>query len=141
MLLGLQRNSVSEGTNYVKMPVWKAFVIGLSQAFAILPGISRSGSTIATGAMLGLNRESAATFSFLLAIPAIGGAMLLQIIGVEGFSMPISQALLGIGISFVVGLVSLSVLIRMLGAGKLHWFAAWLFPLGAAVIIWQCLAS
>ncbi len=137
LLLGLAKTRDSAGEEFTEISLSKAFAIGMAQAFAILPGISRSGATIATGVMLGLRREAAATFSFLLAIPVIGGAMLLQIVKTKGFYMPIEQALLGIGVSFVVGLVSLALLVRLLSAGKLHWFAFWLIPLGFTVVAWQ----
>ncbi len=136
MLLGLQRMKAGE-LEYQKLPAWKAVVVGLAQAFAILPGISRSGSTIVMGVWLGMRREAAATFSFLMAIPVIGGAMLLEVIDSGGFTMPWQLALLGIGLSFVVGYFSLSVLVRLLDSGKLHWFAYWLIPFGLAIVVWQ----
>ncbi len=119
----------------------KAFVIGLLQAFAILPGVSRSGSTISAGLGCGLQREEAAAFSFLLAIPVIGGAGILDLknllsAGGNG-STPILALEIGAAVSFVVGLAALSWLVNWIRKGHLHWFACWLIPLGAAVIVWQ----
>ena len=118
----------------------RALLIGVFQAFAILPGISRSGATIVAGLGSGLRRDEAATFSFLLAIPAIGGGGLLEVVKLlkqEPGSMPL--AVLGVGalVSFVVGLISLSWLVRWLQQGELYRFAWWVIPLGAVVIVWQ----
>ncbi len=123
-----------------------AALIGLSQACAILPGLSRSGTTISAGIRLGLAPTAAATFSFLMAIPVIGGACLLEIVKLakEGaFNAStggtISLVHLGIGaaVSYTVGLVSLWLLVKWLERGRFQYFAAWCIPLGIGVIIWQ----
>jgi undecaprenyl-diphosphatase len=122
------------------MKYWQAFLIGIGQAAAIMPGLSRSGATISAGLRLGLSRDSAATFSFLLAIPVIGGACFLEIRSLlqqATFVTPPSYLAIGAVISFVVGLVSLIWLIRLLERGRLHYFACWCIPLGVAVIVWQ----
>jgi undecaprenyl-diphosphatase len=126
---------------YRDLPWWKALLIGIAQATAILPGLSRSGSTIAAALGLGMKRSAAASFSFLLAIPALIGA------GVyEGYSMlkdrePLSTSptnlAIGAAVSFVVGLVALKSLDALLQRGKLHWFGWYCIALGAAVIVWQ----
>ncbi len=121
----------------------RAFVIGLFQALAILPGVSRSGSTISASIAVGLRRDEAAAFSFLLAIPAIAGAALLE--GYQRIKTPPDAtfaAMLAVGalVSFLVGLLALAWLLRWLQQGRLHWFAWWVFGLGAAVIAWQLLA-
>lgn len=122
----------------------KALVIGLFQAAAILPGISRSGSTIVGGLLCGLRRDEAAALAFLLAIPAIGGAGVLEALHL--FSQPaaaMSVPVLALGgvLSTVVGYVSLAWLVRWLQQGHLHWFAWWVIPLGPTVIVWQLLAG
>lgn len=107
---------------------------------AIFPGLSHSGATISTGLRLGLSRESAATFSFLLAIPAIGGACLLETISLARdatWVTPLTYLVLGAGVSFVTGLVSLVWLIRVLRGGRIQYFAWWCIPLGVAVVVWQ----
>jgi len=119
-----------------------ALLIGVSQAVAILPGISRSGATIMAGLACGLKREEAATFSFLLAIPAIGGAGLLELACLlRAPSDSISLGFLGLGavLSFAVGLASLAWLLRWLQKGYLHHFAWWVLLLGPAVIAWTLL--
>ena len=128
---------------YEKMNYGSVILIGLAQAFALLPGISRSGSTIVMASALGLSRQSAATFSFLLAIPAILGATVLElkdIVDAGTTETPISLLLLGMVIAFVVGWFSLAWLVKWLEAGKLHWFAWYLIPFGAIVVIWQLMS-
>jgi undecaprenyl-diphosphatase len=129
--------------DYRDLPWWKTLCIGLAQASAILPGLSRSGSTISTGLALGLSRQSAATFSFLMAVPVIAGAGIL-----EAFSMwkkndfsaggiAIPHLLAGILVSFLVGLAAIWVLVRVLEAGRLRWFAIYCIVLGLVIIVWQ----
>ena len=120
----------------------EALLIGVFQAFAILPGISRSGATIVAGLACGLRRDEAAAFSFLLAIPAIGGAGLLETIELlsqPANATPLAALAVGALVSFAVGLASLWWLVRWLRQGGLHYFAWWVIPLGLAVIAWQLL--
>jgi undecaprenyl-diphosphatase len=133
-------------TEYSKLSMLGALWIGLVQAFAILPGISRSGTTIAAGLTTGLSRRSAATFSFLLAIPAIGGAIVLDMKDQLGDfvspthndgSTPIVFLAIGVFISFVVGLAALSWVVKWLERGRLQYFAYWCIPVGLAAVIWQ----
>ncbi len=119
---------------------WKAaLLIGVFQAFALMPGISRSGFTILAGVMIGLKHKSAATFSFLLAIPAILGATVLELLDLAKHPSqePTGMVLLATLVAFVVGLGALALLVKMLDQGKLHWFALWVLPLGLLVIIWE----
>lgn len=123
----------------------EALLIGFAQAFAVLPGISRSGATIVAGLARGMRRDEAAAFSFLLAIPAIAGGGVLHLL--EFFSSdspPPAQIsagllLLGAAISFAVGLAALAWLIRWIEQGRLYLFAWWVLILGPVVIIWQLL--
>ena len=128
-----------EQHEYQNLSYLQAFGIGLFQAAAILPGLSRSGWTIAGGMLLGLRREAATTFSFLLAIPVIGGATLLELRDWSLAGEAISLPLLGFGaaVAFAVGLVALWLLVRIVERGRLAWFACWLFPLGIGVLVWQ----
>lgn len=128
------------GQDYVDMNWHQALLIGIFQAVAILPGISRSGATIVAGLAIGMNRKSSATFAFLLAIPAIAGAGVLglkDVLGSGTFTTPPGVLLLGASISFLVGLFSLWWLIRLVESGRLAVFAYWLIPLGVAVTLWQ----
>ena len=119
-----------------EIPLTKALLIGIAQAVAITPGISRSGSTIAAGLKVNLKKADCARFSFLLAIPAIGGAMVLEL--KDLFSAPgditsgdIMVWLFGFIIAAVVGYFSLKLLLGMLQKGKLQYFAWYL--LGASI--------
>ena len=125
---------------------WKqALGIGAAQAVALMPGISRSGSTIAAGLLAGLTPEAAAEFSFLLAIPAIGGAAFLETVklfrnGLGGVGDPGGLAL-GFVVAAAVGYISLALLLKVLRRGKLAVFAAYLVLIAAAVLIRQIVTA
>jgi undecaprenyl-diphosphatase len=127
--------------DYAKLSYRQALVIGAFQAFALLPGISRSGSTIVAGLLAGLKRGDAATFSFLLAIPAIVLATawetLKLITGRESQQTEWSMLIGGAVVAFVVGVVALTTLLKLLNRGKIHWFAWWCIPVGSAAVVWQ----
>ena len=108
----------------------KGFCIGLAQALAIIPGISRSGATICTGLMMGLSSEEAARFSFLLAIPAIAGAGFLTAIEIDEISIGMNVMAVGLLSSFLVGLVALKWLLNLLKTGKFYWFGVYCLLLG-----------
>lgn len=109
--------------------------IGTMQAIAILPGVSRSGSTINSGLMRGLSRESAFTFSFYLSIPAILGALIFKIKDVSSFSSAeVSLSLIGMAISAVVGYLSLRMLEKIIKSASLFKFSLYCFILGLVII-------
>jgi len=117
----------------------KAFIIGIVQGLAIIPGISRSGSTISTGLLLGVDRETAARYSFLLSIPAILGAGLLSL--KDGFSQTtpvIWTSLLGAVTAAIVGYGALKSLLHLVKKGRLYVFApyCWLVGLLAILFSW-----
>lgn len=129
---------------WTQLGLREAFWIGLAQALALLPGISRSGLTIVAGLALGLLPAEAATFSFLLAIPVIAGAGMLetlQLLHQPCPSAPWSELLLGMALSFLVGWAALGWLVQWLQRGRLYWFAYWLFTIGPLVILWQILQN
>ncbi len=141
VMLVVLRRLTAQGGLYQAMSLTAAFVVGCFQAFAILPGISRSGSTILGGRLMGLSNEDSVTFSFLLAIPAIFGATLLSVKDVYlqytssgQIEFSIIQLVLGALISFVVGIGALYWLIGWSRKDRLHWFAWWCFPVGIAAI-------
>jgi len=108
-------------------------IIGVVQGLAIIPGISRSGATIATGLYLGMNRETAARYSFLLSIPAISGAGLLGALDLAaGGGLPIHVILAGLTASAVVGYASLTLLVWLVGRGRLYMFAPYCVLAGLA---------
>jgi undecaprenyl-diphosphatase len=118
---------------------WRsALVIGLAQAVAILPGCSRSGWTIATGLLAGLGFARAAEFSFLLSIPAVLGATLLELLKQPvpltfNFLAPL---VIGAATAFVSGWLALKLLIGILGRGAFHRFAYYLLPAGLAAFVY-----
>lgn len=121
---------------------WHAFVIGIAQALAVLPGLSRSGSTIATGLLLGNKKERLAQFSFLMVIPPILGEALLDVKDMA--EMGVSQAMAGISTlslavgfiaAFVCGCLACKWMINIVKKGKLIWFALYCAVVGLATII------
>lgn len=119
---------------------WQAFVVGIAQAFAVAPGISRSGSTIATGLLTGVRRESMAQFSFLMVlIPIIGEQsldLLKAAIGAESFggvgALPL---VLGFVSAFLSGLFACKVMIALVKKAKLMWFALYCLLVAALIFI------
>ena len=121
----------------------KAFIIGISQAVAVLPGISRSGSTIATGLLLGIDRAKMARFSFLMVIPPIVGATLLELKDLaeapEGsHAIELLPLVLGFLAAFSAGLIACKWMISIVKKGKIQYFAAYCFIVGliAIAIAW-----
>jgi len=108
----------------------QAFIIGISQMFAILPGISRSGSTIITGKILKLKPEDAARFSFLIMLPAVGGATLLELKDFSAASVSAGAMIWGVITSFVIGFLALKILLEFVKEYRLHYFAYYCFALG-----------
>jgi undecaprenyl-diphosphatase len=114
------------------MTWFDALVIGMVQAVAILPGLSRSGSTIVAGLFRKLRRDEAAVFSFLLAIPVIGGGGILELKGLlkpntDPDSPAVHLLLIGMLVSCAVGIAALVWLLDWLKKGQLWYFAVWLF--------------
>ncbi len=105
-------------------------LIGLTQAFAMIPGISRSGMTISTGLALGLSGKDAAKFSFLLAIPVIAGAGLLTVLDTQPGIIMMPQLLLAFFSAFIVGTISLKWLLGLLERGKFHRFGYYCIMVG-----------
>jgi undecaprenyl-diphosphatase len=116
----------------------KAFIIGIVQGLAIIPGISRSGSTISTGLLLGVDRETAARYSFLLSIPAIVGAGLLSL--KDGFSQTdpiIWMSLTGAVTAGLIGYGALKSLLHMVKKGRLYVFAPYCWLVGILAILFS----
>jgi undecaprenyl-diphosphatase len=115
-----------------------ALIIGVAQAIAILPGCSRSGWTITTGLLLGVGFAEAAEYSFVLSIPAILGALVLQLVKEPGALSAGSPAPLVIGVvaALFAGLIALKLLIGILTVGAFHRFAYYLLPVGIAAFVY-----
>lgn len=119
---------------YSRIGPARGALIGLAQGIGVLPGISRSGITISAGLAAGLDRDTAGEFAFLLAIPAIAGALLLELKDLSELGASVAPAPLAIGFlaAFGAGLAALSVLMPLVRKGRLAWFAAYLIPAGLA---------
>ncbi|MBU0981511.1 undecaprenyl-diphosphate phosphatase [Patescibacteria group bacterium] len=118
-----------------KMTWPKVLAIGIAQAVALIPGVSRSGSTIFTGKMLGLKREEAARFSFMLGSIAIAGAGLLTAFDLSEISLSISTLSAGFIAAFLSGLAAVSWLMKFLKKHPLYIFGVYLLTLGAITVI------
>ncbi len=120
---------------------WRfALFIGAAQGLAAFPGISRSGTTIAAALLLGIDRKDSARFSFLISIPAILGAVLLEadtLLMIRGAHIP--AVVLGTLTAGVVGYLALRLLLRWLDSGRLHLFYYYVLPLGISGIAWSLL--
>ncbi len=113
-----------------------SFIVGVAQAFAVVPGISRSGSTIATGLMLGEGRATIARFSFLMVLVPIMGEAMLQILGGEvSFSRDGLPLLVGFLSAYLSGLFACRVMIRIVSGGKLYYFAIYCAIVGLTAIL------
>ncbi|MCQ2575389.1 MAG: undecaprenyl-diphosphate phosphatase [Treponema sp.] len=115
----------------------QSIVIGFMQGFGTLPGISRSGSTISGALFSGVNRAAAGEFSFIVSIPAILGAFILELkdIGDVKETVGFWPIFAGCLTAFVVGYFSLYLLMKLIKKGKLSWFAAYLIPVGILGLI------
>ena len=123
---------------YNRLTPKNAFIIGTVQGLAIIPGISRSGSTISIALMLGIDREMAARYSFLLSIPAIIGAGLLSVKDdLFQTNLAIGTALLGAFTAALVGYAALKALLQMVKKGRLHVFAPYCWLVGVLAIIFS----
>ncbi len=117
-----------------------AILVGLAQGFAIIPGISRSGSTITASLIQGLEKEDAARFSFILSIPVIGGAGLLKItdavsVGVNNFNL--TAMILGILSAIISGYIAIRYFIYILKKQKLIYFSYYCWILGTIILIYE----
>lgn len=115
----------------------QAFVVGLGQALAVIPGLSRSGTTIATGLLCGVKRENVAQFSFLMVIVPILGEAFLDVVGGDFAATSIGLLPLAVGFlsAFASGLFACKVMIALVKKARLKWFALYCALVGAAVIV------
>ncbi|MBQ5653477.1 MAG: undecaprenyl-diphosphate phosphatase, partial [Alistipes sp.] len=114
-----------------------AFIIGIAQAAATMPGLSRSGSTIATGLLLGNEKSSVAHFSFIMVIPVILGKMLLDILSGEmaAMAVPTEALVSGFLAAFISGALACKFMIEIVKRGKLIWFALYCAIMGLICLI------
>ena len=134
-LLWLTRRIRIGGRPVTQTTFKEALIIGIIQGLAILPGISRSGSTISTALFLGIDRKVAGRYSFLLSIPAIVGALVLGLDEPElQTSIPLGTIIAGSLISAMVGWLALVVLLRVVDRGQLHRFAPYCWLVGIVTL-------
>ncbi|MCB9637556.1 MAG: undecaprenyl-diphosphate phosphatase [Myxococcales bacterium] len=112
-----------------------ALIIGIAQGLAITPGISRSGTTIAFALIVGMRRDEAARFSFLLAIPAIAGAALLELRKLHGLDGLLPFLVGGVAAA-VTGFFALVWLLKLVRKGKLYWFTPYLWTLATVLLVY-----
>ena len=117
---------------------WKqAFIVGLGQACAVIPGLSRSGTTISTGLLCGMKREVVAQFSFLMVLVPILGEAFLDVVGGDMAASAAGAPALAIGFiaAFLSGLFACKAMIALVKKAKLKWFALYCAVVGAAVVV------
>ena len=126
---------VKKGGKPLEQMGWvDAVLIGIAQGAAIIPGISRSGATVSTGVFCGLDRELSGRFSFLLSIPAILGATLLEFKKVD-MVLGIETILIGTAVAFGMGILSLTFLMKIINKGKIFNFSYYCCGMGILMII------
>lgn len=125
-------NTYRNGISY-----WQAFAVGLGQAFAVIPGLSRSGTTISTGLICGVKREVMAQFSFLMVLVPILGETFLELVGGEfgASSVGALHLVLGFISAFLSGLFACKVMIALVKRAKLSWFALYCLIAAASIFI------
>jgi undecaprenyl-diphosphatase len=124
--------------NSRKVNFWRALVIGVAQLGAVMPGISRSGSTIATALYLGVEPLRAARFSFLLSVPAVAAAFALKVRDL--LEAPIAATTveaygLGALVAFAVGLIAIHYLLKLVAANRFFLFGFWCLLAGAVTLL------
>lgn len=140
LLLWIAEKKAFQNKGISKMTFLDSLIIGTAQGIAIIPGISRSGSTIVAGLLRGLSKPLATEYSFLLALPATFGAGLIGIIkliksdAVILINLPL---IIGVITSAVVGVFSIKILVKILNKNKLHYFSYYLWLLGIITIVSQ----
>ncbi len=133
----LLTTKISQGTKNINGK--NAFIIGIAQSLAILPGLSRSGSTIFTGMLLGVNRETAARFSFIMSIPAIIGAAVLKLSDLLA-SPPGGDEIIaitaGVIASTISGYFAIVFLLDIVRKGRMHWFGYYCITISILGFAW-----
>lgn len=116
----------------------RAGIVGLAQATAIMPGLSRSGMTLTAGLLSGMSREDSARFSFLLALPAVVGGAFLDFLDISaaGAQIMTSQTLVAAAVAFVSGMFALSSVVQAVRKGDLTKYAWYCLAVGAASLVW-----
>jgi undecaprenyl-diphosphatase len=135
MILAVSKLIPEEHSRREEVAILVALAIGAAQGLALIPGISRSGATIVCALVCGLRRELAARFSFLLAIPAIVGATLVQLNAEAIGRVGILSLTSGFVSAALVGLIALKILMGIVRKGKLFWFSPYCWALGLFILL------
>ena len=136
MILAEKNYGKYKRTGMETITIKNALFIGVAQAFALIPGVSRSGITIVAGLMRGMNRADAARFSFLLGTPVVGGASLLEMNNImNSGDLDLDIFITGIAVSAITGFIVIKYLIIFLQKYSLRPFAYYRFLLAFVIII------
>jgi undecaprenyl-diphosphatase len=138
----VDENKAKDASNF---GILNALILGTVQGLAVMPGISRSGATISTALILKSDRKFAGRVSFLISLPAVAGAALLEWIEISQDGCPFSTGIINFPmvlaflLSFIVGLVALKVLLKFVDKGKIHVFSYYCFGIGILSIVLRIL--
>ncbi len=134
-LLYFSQRMNSGKINVQNISTKEALVMGCGQALAILPGLSRSGTTIASGLFVGLDKEFAAKFSFILSIPAILGAAVVQLKDLSGANIELSACVAGFIVAVISGYIAISFLLKLVRERSLDIFAFYCWIVGIVILV------
>ena len=134
-LLYVSQRMNSGGIDLSNITLKEALIMGCGQALAVMPGLSRSGTTIAAGLFSGLDKEFAAKFSFILSIPAILGAGVFQLKDLSGGNVEIEACIAGFIVAVISGYLAISVLLKLIREKSLDIFAYYCWIVGAVILV------
>ena len=134
-LLYVSQRMNSGGIDLSNITLKEALLMGCGQALAVMPGLSRSGTTIAAGLFSGLDKEFAAKFSFILSIPAILGAGVFQLKDLSGGNVEIEACIAGFIVAVISGYLAISVLLKLIREKSLDIFAYYCWIVGAVILV------
>lgn len=134
IITGVANIVVDRITSKATLTTRSAFLVGLAQAVAILPGISRSGSTIFAGRLMGLSKKQAARFSFLLSVPAVAGANLVKFGELTSQAHPVGLYTAGFLAAFVSGVLAIGLVLKFLYANRFSYFGVYCIGVGVLTL-------
>jgi len=136
-IVGMTRLIPESYNTRSRLGLWVALSVGVAQGLAVTPGISRSGITIVCALLFGLQRDLAGRFSFLLSIPAILGALVLQLDSDAAAQIGLGALAAGFVVSLIVGVGALRLLMGMLARGRLFYFTPYCWLAGVLVLLFS----